>query len=139
MIRLAVTDNAAELAQLEEARLITSHDAMSASFDNTLVLLAGGSLTLSISFVRDIAKHPVALWAIQGSWVAMAVALTLILCTFQASVYVHKRIIRAHREKTAYDDLPWRVRNGVSVLNAVASIFFLVGAALLIYFAVINA
>jgi hypothetical protein len=122
----------------DEERLISSHDAMSESFDRTLTALSGGSLTLSISFVKDIAPHPTSEWAIQGSWIAMSLSLALILSSYVASVQVHRRIIDAHRAGRLYDDHPAWVRIGVAFLNYVSLVAFLVGAALLVFFAFVN-
>jgi hypothetical protein len=122
----------------DEARLISSHDAMSESFDRTLTALSGGSLALSISFVKDIAPHPTSVWAIQGSWIAMSFSLALILISYAVSVQVHRRIIDAHRAEKSYGDHPAWVRVGVAVLNHASGIAFLVGAALLVFFAFVN-
>lgn len=121
--------------QADIDRLIASHDAMSASFDRTLTTLAGGSLALSISFVTDIATQPSSVWAIRSSWVAMAVSLALILVSYAFSIEVHRRVIEA---EGSYDSQPKWVRRGVTTMNWLSGIAFIVGAALLVFFAFVN-
>jgi hypothetical protein len=123
---------------IDRERLIASHQTASDSFDRALMTLAGGSLGLSIAFVKDIAPHPVAVWAIQTSWVCMGVALALILLSFAASAEVHRRVIAGLEARRPYEQEPRWVRWGVTWLNVVAAASFVAGAAFLIYFASVN-
>jgi hypothetical protein len=123
------------MAEEDIDHLIASHNEMSASFDRTLTALAGGSLTLSIAFIHDIAPHPTSAWAIQSSWIVMAVALALVLVSFLVSVEVHKRVIAAGG---SYESQPKWVEKIVTGLNWTAGLAFLVGAGLLVFFACVN-
>jgi hypothetical protein len=123
------------MAERDIDHLIASHNEMSASFDRTLTALAGGSLTLSISFINNIAPKPTSVWAIRSSWISMAVALALILVSFLVSIEVHKRVIAAGG---SYESEPEWIARIVTGLNWLAGLSFLFGAGLLVFFAYVN-
>lgn len=122
----------------ERDRLVTSHDQATDAFDRALMTLSAGSLGLSIAFVKDIAAYPTEVWALKTSWVAMAIALGLIMLSFSVSVHVHRRLIHCIDAELDFDDQPRWVQSGVMWLNWAAQAAFLVGAAFLVYFAFIN-
>lgn len=122
----------------ERDRLIGSHKDASDAFDRALMTLSAGALGLSIAFVKDIAPHPHSIWAIKTSWVAMALALVLVMLSFAASVQVHRRLIDCLDGSRQLEGEPRWVRAGVTWLNWSASVAFLVGAGFLVYFAFIN-
>ena len=123
------------MAEEDIDHLIASHNEMSASFDRTLTALAGGSLTLSISFIHDIAPNPTSVWAIRSSWIVMASSLALILVSFLVSVEVHKRVIAGDGSYESEHKIVGKI---VTVLNWTAGLAFLVGAAFLVFFASVN-
>lgn len=100
--------------------------------------LSAGSLGLSIAFVKDIAPEPVAAGTLEASWVLMGLALLFIVFSFAASVEVHKRLIDGLDNGRSYDDEPWWVRRGVTILNWSSALCFVSGAFLLILFAIKN-
>lgn len=122
----------------ERNRLIDTYNAASESYDRGVMTLSGGSLGLSLAFVKDIAPHPVRVWAIQTSWVLMVASLVFVIGSHALSVEVHRRIIDCLDGSRSYDDQPWWVKTGVTRMNLIAGTFFLVGAAFLVYFASAN-
>src|SRR4051794_24675222 len=122
----------------ERNRLIQTYNSASESYDRGIMTLSAGSLGLSLAFVKDIAPHPVRVWAIQTSWAAMVASLVFVVASHALSVEVHRRVIDCLDGNRAYADEPWWVKTGVTWLNMLAGALFLVGAAFLVYFASAN-
>jgi hypothetical protein len=117
----------------ERERLIASRNEQSGQFDRALMTLSAGSLGLSLAFVKDIAPHPGATWAIKSSWVCLAVSLGVVVASFVASTEVHDRYLNSLDD--AQLKLPRWVGSIVTWMNRGAAVAFVVGASLLVYFA----
>lgn len=122
----------------ERNRLIGTYNAASESYDRGIMTLSGGSLGLSLAFVKDIAPHPVRVWAIQSSWCLMVGSLVFVIGSHALSVEVHRRIIDCLDGNRTYSDEPWWVKTGVTWMNMLSGTLFLIGAAFLVYFASAN-
>jgi VIT1/CCC1 family predicted Fe2+/Mn2+ transporter len=122
----------------ERNRLIETHNAASESYDRGIMTLSGGSLGLSLAFIKDIAPHPVRVWAIQSSWGLMVASLVFVIGSHALSVEVHRRIIECIDGNRTYADEPWWVKTGVTRMNVLSGTLFLLGAAFLVYFASAN-
>jgi hypothetical protein len=125
-------------AASERNRLISTYNAASESYDRGIMTLSGGSLGLSLAFIKDITPHPVRVWAIQTSWGLMVASLVFVVASHALSVEVHRRIIECLDGIRSYDDEPGWVKTGVTRLNLGAGAFFLIGAAALVFFASAN-
>jgi len=63
------------------------------SLEKTLVTLAAGALALSITFLHDIAPHPVQKVWLYASWSLLFVSLAFMLTVFILSIHVFEKVI----------------------------------------------
>ena len=119
-------------------RLIASHQSASGEFDRALLSLSGGSLALSIAFVKDLAKKPTNVGLLETSWILMGAALLLTIVSFGLSIFVHQKLINALDDDRPVGSLPGWMSWIVYAFTAAAGLVFLVGAAFLIAFAMCN-
>ena len=122
----------------ERDRLIASHQSASEGFDRALLTLSGGSLALSIAFVKDLAKQPTNICLLETSWILMGTALLLTMVSLGLSIFVHQKLINALNDDTPVGNLPPWMSWIVYAITAAAGLVFLVGAAFLIAFAMCN-
>lgn len=127
----------------ERQRLIAAFEtdvtAASASFDKIVSFLAGGSLALSITFLHDIAPHPVHEERLAIAWTALWIALISSMFSFLASDSAHRAVIDklyAGKELVGMDR-DWRYKT-TSALNWVSAIGVVIGTGGLAWFAFAN-
>lgn len=110
----------------------------SRSFDRTVLTLAGGALVLSIGFLRDIAPRPEAIEVVVTAWGFLTVSLISTMVSYftaeQGLEYSLRKL-----QKGEFDISRGGTWGKVTdILNRIAGGSFLVGAILLVIFAVIN-
>ena len=65
----------------------------SKSLDNLVTTLAAGALALSLTFIKDIAPHPSARWALFASWALLCMDLLFTLTSLMAAVHAHHALL----------------------------------------------
>jgi hypothetical protein len=147
---------------LEERKLLIDlHNQACQSFDKTVILLAGGALGLSITFIQQIAPHPsrVTLPMLAWSWGSLVLALLVILLSLFTSQVGMQRAQHELELEYYSGTLPvppkrflLRVCDGfgagftrffgwrplTSILNFFAIVFTIVGIMLLAWFSIQN-
>ena len=106
----------------------------SAAFDRAVSFLAGGALTLSITFLHDIAPRPVHEGRLAVAWVALWAALMASLFSHLTSDLAHRRLIdkaRQGNDVSKVGGFGW----GTVVLNGISAVGIVVGTGFLAYFA----
>lgn len=147
---------------LEERKLLIDlHNQACQSFDKTVILLAGGALGLSITFIQQIAPHPsrVTLPLLAWAWGLLVLALLVILLSLFTS-QIGMQLAQHDLDKEYYSGtLPvppkrflLRVCDGfgtgftrffgwrplTSILNLLAIVFTIAGIVLLAWFSIQN-
>jgi hypothetical protein len=77
----------AEVDELNEYRqwLVTAHQSSSQAYDKAIMTLAGGALAISLTFIHDVAPHPVRRNLLVLAWLLLALSLLLILVSHLTS------------------------------------------------------
>ena len=71
---------------LDERKLLVAAECeVAGRFDKGLLTMAGGTLLLSMTFVKDIASNPHHTWALFSSWVLLASAVCAMLMSLLTS------------------------------------------------------
>jgi hypothetical protein len=119
--------------------LVDARQKAQGDFDKTMVLLAGGALALSLTFVHDIvgAHKPRAPWILMIGWVALVLSLLAILASFCASRFALEQAIRAHDNACDRPHLGCMVFV-TEALNVLSGAFFMMGIVCVTVFACIN-
>jgi len=124
----------------ERQRLIAAFEAdvtaAAASFDKIVSFLAGGALALSITFIHDIAPHPVHEWRLALAWTSLAVSLLASMFSFMASDSAHRSVIDRLYEgqELVGMERDWRYK-ATAALNWTSALGVVVGIASLAWFA----
>jgi len=112
-------------------------------FDRTLTALSAGALVLSVTFIGEIAPHPVtgSTYYIILSWISFGVALIAILIALYCSQKGSKAHIKELDRK--YKENEWKEFESqwykcTNIFNIVSIIAFINGIALFIVFSYIN-
>lgn len=113
-------------------------DKASRDYDRTVLSLASGALVVSIAFLRDIAPTPNFINLVVAAWFFFVVSIASTLVSFIAS---EKALLHsmAQLDKGEFDSSrggAWGI--ATDVLNRIAGGAFLLGATLLVWFAVVN-
>lgn len=110
----------------------------SRSFDRTVLTLAGGALVLSIGFLRDVAPKPEAIEIVITAWAFLTASLISTMVSYftaeRGLEYSLRKLQKGEFDKSRGGT--WG--NVTDILNRIAGASFLVGAILLVVFAVIN-
>ena len=124
----------------ERGRLIDIELEMCKSNDSTMVLVAGGALTLSLSYLATLKRAPADVWLLVGSWIAFAISLCGTLVSHQTSMLSLRRqrdMWDAYYEKP--DTTPKATSNALTnIMNWSALVSLAIGVVLVVSFAVAN-
>lgn len=125
---------------LDERRLLIEAEQKGAQqFDKAILALAGGALAISITFIKNIAPHPIieTIYLLERAWIAFILSLLSTLCSFLTSQSACRRqrdiieLEESHNEKNKYATCTkW--------LNIFSIIFFILGIAYLSIFCIEN-
>lgn len=113
-------------------------DAASKDFDRAVFTLSSGALVLSITFLRDIAPQPVCLGLVIASWIFMVISVAAVLGSFYASERAHLHSAQRFVDGEIDSGRGGAWGKATDVLNRAAGLTFLVGAILLVWFAIAN-
>lgn len=147
---------------LEERKLLIDlHNQACQSFDKTVIILAGGALGLSITFIQQIAPHPLhaTLPLLAWTWACLVLALLVILFSLFTSQVGMQRAQHELNKEYYSSNIPippkrflLRLCDGLgarftrffgwrhltSIFNFVAILFTIAGIALLAWFSIQN-
>lgn len=110
----------------------------STDYDRTILTLSSGALAVSIAFLRDIAPDPSCVALVVVAWILLGLSLASTLLSHATS---QKALL--YSRKKLDEGKPDLSRGGgwgtaTSILNGASGVTFLIGALLLIVFAIIN-
>jgi hypothetical protein len=108
--------------------------------DKALVLIVGGSLTISFAFVRSLVEHaPIRVGWLEAAWIAWLAALILHLIGFSVSVHAASHVLNALSEGKWDEVLP-RMRRGrwIEPFNVAVMVLSIAGFICFGYFALGN-
>ncbi len=116
--------------------LVQTHHEATKDFDRSVLVLAGGALGLSITFIHDIAPNPTHKLLVGTSWTLFAVALLATFLSYLASEGVHLKRIADEDAGTEWG----RSYLGIATtgLNVLAAIGVVGGFVFLVTFALYN-
>lgn len=131
-----------EQEQQHRRWLVEAEHTASRDFDRNVVILSGGALGLSITFVREFVPVPVECsWPwIALSWTLLTLSLLAILVSMLTSQHALRQAVREIDEETAHDVK----RPGGSFatvtgyLNVASAIALVLGLVCLVVFALMN-
>jgi hypothetical protein len=124
----------------ERAKLIDLELEMSKQHDNTMVIVAGGALALSLSFVAVFKTKPDLPYLLVAAWVMLLVSLGATVC----SALVSTRSLRLQRDywdqhyENPNVELKCASGTATVALNTVATAALVIGVAALVGFAAVN-
>ena len=121
--------------------LLENYGRVSESFPKLILLLSGGALTLSITFLEKLVHgaHVRALWVLLAGWISLLLSLGAISFAIIASMHVSRLAIEDFYEslRGEQNDVDkWGNRVHLANIAAVGLLF--VGLALLAVFAALN-
>lgn len=136
MLRSWVMSNVQALQQVDDDErklLIDAKRDAARSFDQTMIMLSGGALTLSLTFIQQVTTKP-AQWrgVLSASWMSFGVALLSILVSFLLFQYAIDARIRLEETSAVAWDKGARVANWLSLTT------FTLGVVGLLIFSVKN-
>ena len=115
--------------------------AASRDYDQAILTLAAATLALSVTFVKDIAPHPVGdtRLLLFGAWGGLVVSIVAMLTSFLTSQHVIRDRLAATFEPDATPAPPRdKFEVATEILNVVAGVGFVLGLALLGWYALAN-
>jgi hypothetical protein len=116
--------------------LVEAHQKSSDAYDKAIMTLAGGGLAISITFVHEVAPHPVHKGWLAWSWGLLALSLGLIFLSFLASQYAISRRIKEWDKHPVWG---WNVPGWMTAtLNLLSGGAFIAGVVCLVRFAWFN-
>lgn len=118
--------------------LVKADHEASQAYDKTLLTLAGGALGVSFAFVKDLAPHPTpdTIPLLIYGWSAFASSLLATLFSMLTSQFALRRAMAQHDHEELEVESPggaWATATWV--LSIGAGILFLIGVALVVWFA----
>lgn len=121
------------------AHLVEARERAQADYDKTLVLLAGGVLGLSVTFMHDMvgAKTPRGLCNLEWGWGLLVFSLLCILVSFFLSRMALGSAIRALDSNDKQPHVG-RWTTATEWSNIIAGVCFIVGTSLVTRFACLN-
>lgn len=124
----------------EHNKLVEGQYSSSRRFDTWVLSLAGGSFTLSLSFVQNIkANPPVDTWALAVGWIALVATVLSTLVSFRTSYAAHE--VETVNLQAEYAGQPLRVNRwaiATRILNWVSTAAFTLGLGGLAWFGIAN-
>jgi hypothetical protein len=124
----------------EHNKLVEGQYSSSRRFDTWVLSLAGGSFTLSLSFVQNIkASPPVDTWALAVGWIALVATVLSTLLSFRTSYAAHE-VETGNLQAEYAGQTPGANRWAAAtrVLNWVSTAAFTVGLGGLAWFGIAN-
>ena len=115
--------------------------AASRDYDQAILTLAAATLALSVTFVKDIAPHPVGdtRLLLLGAWGGLVVSIVAMLASFLTSQHVIRDRLAATFEPDATPAPPRdNYELATEIFNGVAGAGFVLGLALLGWYALAN-
>jgi len=126
----------------ERKSLITTELDVSSRFDKSVLTLSGGSLFLSMTFVKEIAKTPNLTCMLLLAWLLFALAICLMLVSLLTSQSALRRQRKILDDNLATPEASATHRNQLGVvthwLNVSSIIAFIVGVVCLSLFVAAN-
>ena len=129
-----------ELQKYRDVLVEADHQA-SLNYDKAIMTLSGGSLGISITFLKDIVPLPLAATKLFlfVSWIAFAVSLASILVSYLFSMESLRKTIHQVDDGTLYTNpIGGFATKLTEFLRILAAIGFLVGVVAFIWFALSN-
>lgn len=114
------------------------------SLDQALLTLSAGALGISLTFIKDIAQHPIWELYLFLAWLAFAIALCATLISFRFSQYGFDRQVDIlDAEQSSKEPLPHQECHNqwigpIEVANTIAIVSFMAGVTSLAWFCIIN-
>lgn len=125
---------------VEHYRLVESQYSSSRAFDKWVLTLAGGSFTLSLSFMQNLAKDsPRAGWSLIVGWSALIATVLSTLLSFRTSYKAHD--VEIDNLRADYELKPRKANRwscATRVLNWFSATAFTTGLGGLAVFALVN-
>jgi hypothetical protein len=119
--------------------LLDMHAKQAEALHKVVMLLAGGALGLSITFLEKIAQPPiVAGWSLVGSWSLLVVSLATVSVCIILSLGLIERTLNSFRQVLEGKFKPGRSAKAVPILNWVAVAAMVLGFSGLAFFAFQN-
>lgn len=126
----------------ERKSLITTELDVSSRFDKSVLTLSGGSLFLSMTFVKDIAANPNLTYFLLFAWMLLALAICLMLISLLTSQSALRRQRKILDENLSKSEDAVTHRNQLAVvthrLNVSSIIAFILGVISLSLFVAAN-
>lgn len=126
----------------ERKSLITTELDVSSRFDKSVLTLSGGSLLLSMTFVKDIAENPNLTCILLLAWLLLALAICLMLVSLLTSQSALRRQREILDENLANPEAAAKIENKWAVvtnwLNWSSIIVFIAGVICLSLFVAAN-
>src|SRR5690349_13943391 len=123
------------------AHLLDAHLRVAESYPKTIMLLSGGSLTLSLSFIDKLVGEPgpVFLRSLHLGWILLVISLSTIAAAMLLSLGLLERVTDNYPQFLAgtYTLAAWRPRL-LKVLNIAAAVTLVLGLLALVLFAAEN-
>lgn len=132
--------NSPEIREYRDWLVQADHKSLEA-YDKAVMTLSGGALAISLTFINDILASPIAgtLYLLIFAWVFLALSITAILVSMLGSHWaLRKAIGQVDRGEILRVEVGGWFTRLTNVLNVVAGAAFVLGVALLAWFAIAN-
>ena len=127
---------------LDERKLLIEGEAqVSARFDNGMLTLSGGSLLLSMTFIKEVIEGvPCSIWSIIIAWLMFAITITMILVSLVSSqkAFRRQRDILDKDISENQDDGSNLANTATKWLNNISIVTFIIGVMFFAVFVVNN-
>jgi len=106
------------------------YDRLHATYDRTVLTLAGGALALSVTFITDVVPTASEAWRLGWAWALLVLSLAFIALSYIPSIRAHRRVLLGLEGK-------WWGRTA-DVLSIGAGLLLAAGLGFLAWFAFAN-